>query len=90
MATTSLYTKLHSLTNQQLIRLSSELRRSIVPEDALIREVIKDTEVDTTAPILAFVAVGTNLNFVLADRLIMAMDENKLLNDAIDLMTEPK
>ena len=77
-----LHTKLQLLTDSQLIQLSEELRLPTVADDALIREVIKGTEVDTIAPMLAFVAVGTNLTFVLADRLIVAnIRINKLENE---------
>lgn len=70
-----LYDKLKTLTDEELIQLSDEMRISTIPEDALIRKVIKGTEVETTQPILSFVAVGQNLAFVLADRLIIAKDE---------------
>lgn len=60
---------LKSLSNEALIELSKELQSTDVPQDALIRKVIKGTEVDTTAPVLAFVAVGCNLAYVLAERL---------------------
>lgn len=64
--------KLKKLTNDQLIKLSEELRLPTVADDALIREVIKDSEMDTFAPMIAFVGVGQLLSFVLADRLIIA------------------
>jgi hypothetical protein len=64
--------KLKTLTNDQLIRLSEELRLPTVAEDALLREVIKGTDQDTTAPMLAFIAVQGSLVFELADRLIAA------------------
>jgi len=67
-----LHTKLQQLTDSQLIQLSEELRLPTVADDALIREVIKGTDVDSIAPMLAFIAVSQNLAFVLADRLIFA------------------
>jgi hypothetical protein len=72
--------KLKTLTNDQLIRLSEELRLPTVAEDALLREVIKGTDHDTTAPILAFIAVQGSLVFVLADRLIAAESDLALYN----------
>jgi hypothetical protein len=69
-----LQTKISSLSNKDLIRLSNELRQTVLPEDALIRKVIKDTEADTIAPMIAFVSVGQTLSFVLADRLEIALD----------------
>lgn len=75
--------KLKTLTDEQLIQLSEEMRTSIVPEDALIREVIKGTEVETTQPLLAFVAVGQNLTFVVADRLIKLKADIKKCNEDI-------
>lgn len=69
---TNLIEKLKLLSNDQLISLSQELRHATVPEDALVRQVIKGTEYDTTAPILAFTAVQASLSIVLADRLISA------------------
>ena len=60
--------KLSELTHRDLIKLSKELQQTTVAPDALIREVIKGTEFDTTAPILAFVAVGQLLAFELTYR----------------------
>jgi hypothetical protein len=67
--------KLKLLSNKELIQLTNELKHTSVPNNALLREVIKDTELDTTAPILAFVGVGQWLAFELADRLIVAQEE---------------
>lgn len=67
--------KLKALSNDQLIRLSEELRLTTVADDALLRQVIKDTDLETTAPLLAFVGVGQWLAFELADRLIIAERE---------------
>lgn len=67
-----IYKKLEALTNKQLIQLSNELRQTSVPENAFVREVIKDTELDTCDSILAFVGVGQILGLILADRLEIA------------------
>lgn len=61
--------KLKVLSNKELIQLAEELKQTSVPDDALLRKVIKDTVIDNTAPILAFVAVGQTLAFELAERL---------------------
>lgn len=60
---------LKKLNNTELLSLLKELSQTSVPEDALLRKVIKGTEVDTTAPMLAFVAVQSQLSFVLGERL---------------------
>lgn len=72
-------TKIESLSNQQLIELSMEMRNVTVPDDALIRKVIQDTEMDTTAPVIAFVAIAGLLHQVLADRLKVTMGTLDLL-----------
>lgn len=66
---TTVAQKLETMSDEQLLRLSDELKQTTVPNDALIRDVIKGTEMDTTAPMIAFVGVGQMLQFVLADRL---------------------
>jgi len=68
--------KLKLLSNKELILLSEELRLTVVPENALLRNVIQGTELDTTAPLIAFVGVGQLLSFELADRL--KISENSL------------
>lgn len=80
--------KLKKLSNKNLIKLSEELRLPSVPDDALIREVIRDTEMETTAPMIAFIGVGQLLGFELADRLIIAedrIDNMRYKRDAIDM-----
>jgi hypothetical protein len=67
--------------------LSEELKQTTVPEDALIRSVIKDTECDTTAPMIAFINVQGVLSFVLADRLVIAENKIKSLKGTIDRST---
>ncbi len=64
-----LLTNIEALSNSQLIKLSEELKQTTVPDDALLRKVIKDTEHDTTAPMITFVAVGQLIGFVACDRL---------------------
>ena len=71
--------KLKLLSNDELIQLTKELRETSVPADALLRKVIKDTELDTTAPMLAFVGVGQLLAFELAARLYIVQQR---LNNA--------
>jgi type III secretory pathway component EscU len=80
--------KLKKLSNENLIKLSEELRLPTVPDDALIREVIKDTEMDTTAPMIAFVGVGQLLSFELADRLTIVESKIKLVNEIISSLNE--
>lgn len=65
--------KLKLLSNEQLISLVKELKQTTIPADSILREVIKDTELDTTAPLLAFIEVGQMLAHVLADRLELAL-----------------
>lgn len=72
---TNLIEKLRTLSNYKLIALSHELRHATVPEDALVRQVIKGTEYDTTVPMLAFTAVQASLSIVLADRLEVALKD---------------
>ena len=67
--------KLKQLSNKQLLALVQELKQTSVPADALIRDVIKGTELDTTAPMIAFVGVGQMLAHVLAERLVIAEEE---------------
>lgn len=67
--------KLKQLSNKQLLALVQELKQTSVPTDALIRDVIKGTELDTTAPMIAFVGVGQMLAHVLAERLESALDD---------------
>ncbi len=63
-------TKLQTLSDIQLIELSKELQQSIIPDNALIREVIKDSEwANDSSPHLAFIGIGSLLTFVLAERL---------------------
>lgn len=80
---TNLIQKLRTLTNDQLIALSHELRHATVPEDALVREVIKGTEYDTTAVLLAFTAVQASLSIVLADRLETSIEAVKKFNEIV-------
>lgn len=61
--------KLQQLSDEQLLQLADELKNTSVSENALIRDIIKGTEMDTSAPVLAFVAIGQLLTHVLADRL---------------------
>jgi hypothetical protein len=61
--------KLKVLSNDKLIQLSKELRLTSVPENALIREIIKGTDMDTSVPLIAFMGVGQLLQFEIADRL---------------------
>jgi len=75
---TTIEEKLKKLSDQDLIQISKELRNTSVAEDALIREVIKDTELDTKSPLLAFVAVGQVLGFELADRLAIVNTQIKI------------
>lgn len=70
--------KLNDLNNAELIRLAHELRQTSVPEDALLREVIKGTELESTPIMLSFIAISSNLAQVLADRLVST--EKLLLN----------
>jgi len=96
----TLISKLNKLSVSQLIQLSEELRLPTLADDALIREVIKDTEVDSTQPLLAFMAVGANLAFVLADRMIANQNHLKFIynrmkyihneNEDIDYMLKLK
>lgn len=74
---TTIKQKISHLSDQQLIQLSKELQNPIVPEDALVRDLISGTEIETNAPILAFVTVGQLLAFELAERLILAKQELK-------------
>lgn len=77
--TTSLAEKIGKLTNEELLILSEELSLPTVPDNALILEVIKGTEVDTTAPMLAFLGVGHVLSFELAERFKYALDVIEIL-----------
>jgi len=61
--------KLRDLTVEQLLILSNELCQTTVPEDALIREVIKDTQLDTLTPGLAFIGLAGHLHVEMAERL---------------------
>lgn len=78
MYTTKVEQKLTQLSNKQLLQLVQEMKQTSVPADALIREVIKDTELDTSLPLLAFVSVGQLTAHVLADRLASALDDLNL------------
>lgn len=71
--------KISLLSNQELLKLSEELQSPTVPDDALIRDLIKDTEFDTTAPVLAFISVGAIMGFELAKRLKLCIDVIKSL-----------
>lgn len=61
--------KLRDLTVEQLLTLSRELTQTVIPEDALIREVIKGTEQDSIQPVLAFVGVAGHLHVEMAKRI---------------------
>jgi hypothetical protein len=61
--------KISLLSDQKLIRLSKELQSTVVPENALIRDVIKNTEVETTVPVMAFIQVAGVLHAELAMRM---------------------
>jgi len=67
--------KLKQLSDQDLLRLSKELQSTTIPADALIRQLIKGTDMDTTAPLLAFVGVGQLLAHELAERFEKALGE---------------
>lgn len=88
MHESKLLDKLKALTNDELIKLSEELRVSTVPEDAFVRKVIEGTEVDSGSPILAFVSVSQLLGFVLADRLIIAENKCEELQSDLDLFAK--
>lgn len=67
---TSIATVLRDLSAEELITLSNELTQTTVPEDALIRKVIKGTELDdVSSPVLAFVGVAGHLHVELVVRL---------------------
>lgn len=67
---TSIATVLRDLSAEELITLSNELTQPTVPEDALIRKVIKGTELDdVSSPVLAFVGVAGHLHVELVVRL---------------------
>lgn len=82
---TKLLENINHLTNDELIILSVEMSSPIVPENSLIRRVIKNTEIDTPIPMLAFIAVGHTLAIVLAERLIKA---EKTIDDLIHLKSK--
>ena len=75
----TLHDNLRKLTDDEIFRLVEELKQVTVPDDALIRQVIKGTEVDTTVPMLAFIAVQGTLSFVLAEKFKCALDIIKIL-----------
>jgi hypothetical protein len=85
MHESKLLDKLKTLTNDELITLSEELRLPTVAQDALVRKVIEGTEVDSASPILAFVSVSQLLGFVLSDRLIQAEQKCNELQSDLDL-----
>jgi hypothetical protein len=76
--------KIKTLSNLEIIKISKELRSTNVPEDALVRELIKNTEFDNGQPLMAFLAVSGLLHFELADRLEI------LSNVCIQVMAELK
>jgi len=70
----SLLVNLENLSNEDLLQIAKELTFLNVSDNALIRDVIKDTEVDTTVPILAYGTVAQLLAQVLAKRLKIEME----------------
>lgn len=82
---------LKKLNNDELLSLLKELSQTSVPDDALIRKVIKGTEVDTTVPLLAFVAVQAQLSYVLGERLAAIQKKlDKILWQGMEMKREMK
>lgn len=61
--------KVSDLSSPQLFRLVDELKEAVLPEDALVREVIRDTEVDDVLFHVAMLAVYPHIAETLTSRL---------------------
>ena len=61
--------KISDLSSPQLFRLVEELKETVLPDDALAREVIKDTEVDGALFHVAMLAIYPHIAETLAFRL---------------------
>ena len=82
--------KINELTDEELILLSKELRLPTVADDAFLRQVIKGTEYDSGAPILAFIAVGQLIQFEIAERFFRLIFDHKVLQVKLEEFLQGK
>jgi type IV secretory pathway VirB4 component len=75
MKKTIIIERLESLSIQELLQISDEMKEITVPENAAIRKLIKDSEYESSSPLLSFVAVGQLLQFEFATRIRTMMED---------------